>query len=71
MAAISPRQLDTIAAFLETSRNYLDIEHVIRLHWPPASAKSRCGEAAGARTAKPARKQAPRADGDALCHIGV
>lgn len=34
MAAISLQQLDTIAAFLETSRNYLDVEHAIRLHWP-------------------------------------
>ncbi len=34
MDSIDPRQLDTIAAFLEKSRDYLDIEHVIRLHWP-------------------------------------
>ena len=39
MTAISPTQLSVVAAFLETSRDYLDIEHTIRLQWPrPAGA---------------------------------
>lgn len=57
MTAIDPRQLEVIAAFLETSRNHLDIEYVIRLRWPPASAKSR-EKPEGRRSAwqeKPAR----------------
>jgi len=56
MAAISLWQLETIAAFLEKSRDYLDIEHTIRLHWPVAPARS-CSEAAArAAKAKPARR---------------
>ena len=61
MAAISPRQLDTIAAFLETSRDYLDIEHTIRLHWPPVTAQGRCRDtAASSRATQPARKTKQR-----------
>lgn len=61
MAAISPTQLDTVAAFLETSRDYLEIEHTIRLHWPPVSTRTGCSEhAARSRAAKPARKSLAR-----------
>ncbi len=54
MTAIDPRQLDVIAAFLEASRNHLDIEYVIRLRWPPASAKGR-ERPENRRSTKPAR----------------
>ena len=50
MTAISPTQLSIVAAFLEKSRDYLDIEHTIRLHWPrrlPRSTASRPQRATG------------------------
>ena len=53
MAAIDPRQLETIAAFLEKSRDYLDIEHTIRLFWPHRTAGTR-------RLAHPTRPQERR-----------
>lgn len=62
MTAISPTQLSVVAAFLETSRDYLDIEHTIRLQWPrPAE-----------RSAAPSRKR-PAASGKrpAACHAGA
>lgn len=67
MTAISPTQLVTVAAFLETSRDYLEIEHTIRLHWPLVPAKASCGEhAARSRAAKPSRKASSREAGHPL-----
>lgn len=63
MAAISLSQLDIISAFLEKSRDYLDIEHSIRLSWPriagrlpfsPSAPKVPRG-CSGAGTRKPGR----------------
>jgi hypothetical protein len=51
MAAISLSQLDIISAFLEKSRDYLDIEHSIRLSWP---------RLAGRLPLSPGTAQAPR-----------
>lgn len=61
MATITPSQLDVVAAFLETSRDYLDIEHTIRLHWPRQSA----------RTTTPARKRAVRQGSGTHCHAAA
>lgn len=41
MASIDPRQLAAIAAFLEKSRDYLDVEDAIRLNWPPRDCEKR------------------------------
>lgn len=56
MAAVTPTQLDTIAAFLETSREYLDIDHAIRLRWPRLSSRESRG-GVRPRGAKPAGKR--------------
>ncbi|HNJ75922.1 MAG TPA: hypothetical protein PLE72_04095 [Azospira sp.] len=61
MTAISPSQLSIIAAFLEKSRDYLDIEHTIRLHWPRQAA----------RGAAPQRKRAASSEFAAACHAGT
>ena len=62
MAAVTPTQLETIATFLETSREYLDIEHPIRLRWPrlamrkprkPGSARTPGLKPAGKRNRRP------------------
>jgi len=64
MAAISLSQLDIISAFLEKSRDYLDIEHSIRLSWPrlagrlplsPSTPQMPCG-CSGTGRRKPGRK---------------
>ena len=59
MTAISPWQLETVAAFLERSREYLGIEHAIRLRWPPARTTARCGDAYHPRTLRKGRQTAP------------
>lgn len=56
MAAISPWQLETVAAFLERSREYLGIEHAIRLHWPPVRTAGRCSDAHRPRTPRKGRQ---------------
>lgn len=68
MAAISLSQLDIIAAFLEKSRDYLDIEHSIRLSWPrlasrlplppctPQASRGRSGSATR-KTSRPGPRQ--------------
>lgn len=61
MTAISPTQLSVVAAFLETSRDYLDVEHTIRLQWPrPAE-----------RSAAPSRKRTACGKRTAACHAGA
>lgn len=58
MAAVTPTQLETIATFLETSREYLDIEHPIRLRWPrPTIRKPRKPGSARTPGLKPAGKR--------------
>lgn len=60
MAAIDPRQLETIAAFLEKSRDYLDIQNTIRLYWPHRPAHARGHE----RTSRTPERRAARRSGD-------
>jgi hypothetical protein len=62
MAAISPLQLNIIAAFLEKSRDHLDIEYTIRLHWPHPSRsqtapRTRGGANAGHRSGSLGQRQ--------------
>lgn len=50
MTAINLWQLETVATFLEKSRDHLELEHAIRLRWPLASGEpARFGASAAQR----------------------
>ena len=61
MTAINLSQLNVVAAFLEKSRDYLGIEHTIRLHWPRRAT----------RVATPLRKRAASEPQTAGCRAGA